>query len=231
MKNIISILFLMLSFMSLAQSQSITVTYHYDDLHRLDRATYSNGIIINYTYDALGNRTSYVVTGACALATPSVSKQDATCGTANGSLTVTATGNGLQYSKDGTTFQTSNIFSNLAAGSYIISIRDVNNCIATSQSVVIQTTTILIPTIQVSGNILASSSSTGNQWFLNGQAIIGATNQFYTATQLGRSVQKNKKVVCWFASLMRHLLSASLRLAEISLPKQVYSNSYMPIFL
>ena len=138
MKNIISILFLMLSFMPLAQSQSITVTYHYDDLHRLDRATYSNGIVINYRYDALGNRTSYVVTGACALATPSVSKQDATCGNANGSLTVTPTGNGLQYSKDGTTFQPSNVFSNLAAGTYTITVKDATNCTATAAPVTIQ---------------------------------------------------------------------------------------------
>lgn len=36
----------------------------YDSLGRLVTVTYSNGVVINYVYDATGNRTSYVVTGA-----------------------------------------------------------------------------------------------------------------------------------------------------------------------
>lgn len=36
----------------------------YDSLGRLVQVTYSNGVVINYVYDAAGNRTSYVVTGA-----------------------------------------------------------------------------------------------------------------------------------------------------------------------
>lgn len=36
----------------------------YDSLGRLTKVTYSNGVVINYVYDAAGNRTSYVVTGA-----------------------------------------------------------------------------------------------------------------------------------------------------------------------
>lgn len=36
----------------------------YDSLGRLITVTYSNGVVINYVYDATGNRTSYVVTGA-----------------------------------------------------------------------------------------------------------------------------------------------------------------------
>lgn len=36
----------------------------YDSLGRLITVTYSNGVVINYVYDASGNRTSYVVTGA-----------------------------------------------------------------------------------------------------------------------------------------------------------------------
>lgn len=41
------------------------------------------------------------------------------------------------------------------------------------------------PTITLNGNTLTSSSSTGNQWFLNGTIISGATNQQYTATASG----------------------------------------------
>jgi YD repeat-containing protein len=36
----------------------------YDALGRLTKVTYSNGVVITYVYDAAGNRTSVVVTGA-----------------------------------------------------------------------------------------------------------------------------------------------------------------------
>jgi YD repeat-containing protein len=41
-----------------------TVTYTYDVLGRLITATYSTGVVITYSYDATGNRTSVVTTGA-----------------------------------------------------------------------------------------------------------------------------------------------------------------------
>lgn len=41
-----------------------SVTYTYDSLGRLTQATYSNGVVIAYVYDAAGNRTSYTVSGA-----------------------------------------------------------------------------------------------------------------------------------------------------------------------
>lgn len=55
MKNtIITLVILLLSFLAKAQ---VTVTYSYDNLHRLTQASYSNGVGIQYSYDALGNRT------------------------------------------------------------------------------------------------------------------------------------------------------------------------------
>jgi len=41
-----------------------SVTYLYDTLGRVTKATYSSGVVITYVYDAAGNRSSYVVTGA-----------------------------------------------------------------------------------------------------------------------------------------------------------------------
>ncbi len=41
-----------------------SVTYTYDSLGRLSNVTYSNGVVITYSYDAAGNRTSFVVIGA-----------------------------------------------------------------------------------------------------------------------------------------------------------------------
>lgn len=40
------------------------ISYEYDNLYRLTKVTYSNGTIVSYTYDALGNRISKKVTGS-----------------------------------------------------------------------------------------------------------------------------------------------------------------------
>ncbi len=42
-----------------------------------------------------------------------------------------------------------------------------------------------VPSITVDNNILSSSASSGNQWYLDGQAIPGATQQSYVAQQSG----------------------------------------------
>ena len=41
-----------------------SVSYTYDTLGRLAKATYSTGMVIIYTYDAAGNRSSTVISGA-----------------------------------------------------------------------------------------------------------------------------------------------------------------------
>ena len=41
-----------------------SATHAYDSLGRLSQVSYSNGVVITYVYDAAGNRTSYVVSGA-----------------------------------------------------------------------------------------------------------------------------------------------------------------------
>jgi PKD repeat protein len=42
-----------------------------------------------------------------------------------------------------------------------------------------------IPTISSSGNVLTSSATAGNQWYLNGTLISGATSQTYTVAAVG----------------------------------------------
>ena len=53
-----------------------------------------------------------------------------TCGTANGSLTITASGGigAYQYSLDGNSFQVGNSFTNLSAGNYTIQVIDEDGC-------------------------------------------------------------------------------------------------------
>lgn len=59
MKHIITIIAIIYCFAAKAQ---VTVTYSYDNLHRLYQATYSNGVGIQYSYDTLGNRTQEIKT-------------------------------------------------------------------------------------------------------------------------------------------------------------------------
>jgi guanyl-specific ribonuclease Sa len=63
----------------------------------------------------------------------------ATCGNANGSITITATGGTgpYEYSKDGITFQAGNVFTGLLPGTYTITVRDANGCIITKVIVVV----------------------------------------------------------------------------------------------
>jgi large repetitive protein len=73
--------------------------------------------------------------GAPTIATVATS---ATCDNANGSITVTSTGGvaPLEYSKDGITFQTGNVFNALLPGTYVITVRDANGCINTKSVLV-----------------------------------------------------------------------------------------------
>ena len=76
-----------------------------------------------------------------------------------------------------------------------LSNNDIVTCVLTSNAPCASTTTVTstgtpitiypipaTPTITHVGTVLTSSSATGNQWYLNGVIIIGATSQSYTST-------------------------------------------------
>jgi len=44
--------------------QGATITYNYDNLNRLTKVVYGNGISEEFTYDAAGNRLTHIVRGA-----------------------------------------------------------------------------------------------------------------------------------------------------------------------
>jgi YD repeat-containing protein len=54
---LISIAIIALIFSSFVPSYSESITYTYDDLNRLIRIDYENGMTVEYTYDEVGNRT------------------------------------------------------------------------------------------------------------------------------------------------------------------------------
>ncbi len=56
---------------------------------------------------------------------------------------------------------------------------------AVSSGITLVVSTPATPTISSNGEVLTSSSASGNQWYLNGVIISGATNQTYTTNQIG----------------------------------------------
>jgi PKD repeat protein len=96
-----------------------------------------------------------------ASATPTVPSCIGSC---DGSISVTASGGtgALQYSLDGTTFQSSNNFNSLCAGSYTITVRDINNCGTTTTTVINDGTLITASIDPVSDQCFAGNSFSFN---------------------------------------------------------------------
>ncbi|HLC82989.1 MAG TPA: T9SS type A sorting domain-containing protein, partial [Bacteroidia bacterium] len=95
--------------------------------------------------------------------------------------------NGANVGTGGTTYTTTT----LANGDIVTCILTSNATCASPLTATSAGITMIVnptpptPTISVSGTTLTSSSATGNQWYLNGVLIAGATNQNYTFTVNG----------------------------------------------
>lgn len=73
-----------------------------------------------------------------------------------------------------------------ATGTYSVTVTDVFGCAVTSDSVNITVLSLpTTPTITISNDTLFSSSTTNNQWYLNGTLISGATDSFHVITVAG----------------------------------------------
>jgi hypothetical protein len=95
--------------------------------------------------------------------TPQATTTDAAPGQSNGSITITnPTGSGITYSINGTTFVATTTFSNLAAGSYVVTVKNAAGC-SGSRQFTIATDACAGKTITVSGtNIInATPCATG----------------------------------------------------------------------
>ncbi|KRB54849.1 hypothetical protein ASD98_17590 [Flavobacterium sp. Root186] len=103
-----------------------------------------------YVKDANGCTTKNTVTIATdnlPSVTAAINNQ---CTGSGNSFTITATGTGLApltYSIDGTSYQTSNIF-NVAAGTYTVSVKDKNGCIASAPAA-----TVVYPQLTAVGSV------------------------------------------------------------------------------
>ncbi|MDF7818748.1 choice-of-anchor Q domain-containing protein [Runella sp. MFBS21] len=95
----------------------------------------------------------------------SVNLTQPTCATNTGTAVVNASGTGtLEYSKDGTNWQESNTFSNLAAGNYTFQVRLQNNitCSASSQQQTINATPTSLTVFNLQGGATLCANSSGN---------------------------------------------------------------------
>lgn len=117
------------------------------------------------------------------------SKTDATC-SANGTITINATGSGapFEYSiNGGTTWQSSNVFTNVPPGTYTVRARSVaTQCASTTQQVTITLVNTLSMTVaKVDANctggsitITPSGGATPYQYSINGGTTFQAANTF-----------------------------------------------------
>jgi hypothetical protein len=90
----------------------------------------------------------------------SITSAEATCGIDNGKLTISANGGSgdFIYSINGTDFQPSNIFENLGAGNYTVTVKDVNECSITGLGMV-ESSSGLMMTVDLSAD---AGCDTGN---------------------------------------------------------------------
>ncbi len=97
-----------------------------------------------------------------------------------GNVTLTASGGGTYLWSNG---QSTPSITVGTAGSYTVTVTNATGCAATSAvSAVTVNTVPPTPTFTYNGGfLLTSSAATGNQWYVNGVAIPGATGQVYTA--------------------------------------------------
>jgi hypothetical protein len=99
----------------------------------------ASGLYTVYVKDANGCiKTTTVSVASFSGLTLAVSAISSSCSINNGTITATATGGvaPLQYNINGGAYQLSNIFNGLGAGTYIINVKDANNCIVTKQAIV-----------------------------------------------------------------------------------------------
>ncbi len=114
------------------------------------------------------------------------------CNGANtGSVTVTATGGTgtEQYSKDGgVTYQTSNIFNGLFAGTYQLVVKDANNCVAPTQTVFITQPASFPSFTYTSANIFTCNGANTGSITINGT---GGTGNLQYSINGGGSFQSS----------------------------------------
>jgi hypothetical protein len=132
---------------------------------------------------------------------PDAGKQNPTdCTSANGSITVTATGGKepYTYSLNGSAFQSNAQFVNLGAGEYTATVRDANNCEKNSSAIALTITGVTINFTAATTNsgcktgegslTVTASGGSGNYSYRLGSGDFSGNNVFNSVTAGNKSV-------------------------------------------
>jgi gliding motility-associated-like protein len=143
------------------------------------------------------NETTLIVNGQPAPAVaPIFTITQPNCSSSTGIISVATTGvSSDNYSIDGFNYQSSPIFNTVETGAYNITVKSSGGCVSNAGIGLVNTQPAIpsnpIITSSTTSSVcagaavtLTSSAATGNQWYKNGVAIAGATNQTYK-TALG----------------------------------------------
>ena len=143
-------------------------------------------------------------------ATPTITPGGPTTFCQGGSVTLTSSSaSGNQWFLNGNPIggATNNTYIATANGNYTVTVTDANSCTSAASAATTVTVNPTPPTPTITpggpttfcqGNsvTLNSSAATGNQWYLNGNPIGGATNQNYVATASGNYTVVNTQLNC-----------------------------------
>ncbi len=149
-----------------------TFSYSLNNVNYQSGSTFSGLVAATYTVyvkDIAGciASSSVTITQPSAIVATTVITDASCSGDYSGSITVNTTGGtpGYTYSIDGENFQSSNVFGELSAGTYTITIMDDNECVATINATVAQPSTI-------AASITTGASTCGNS---NGTLLVAGS--------------------------------------------------------
>ena len=112
-----------------------------------------------------GTTTATITQPTAAVAASVSASTNVNCfGGTTGSITVTGSGgtSPYTYSDNGTSFQASNVFSTLAAGSYTLTVKDANGCTATATKTLTQPSATVAASVSGSTNVSCFGGTTGS---------------------------------------------------------------------
>jgi PKD repeat protein/pimeloyl-ACP methyl ester carboxylesterase len=151
--------------------------------------TYDVKLIANFNGKAdTISRSNYITINALS-PTPTITAAGVTNFCDGDSITLTSDASGgNQWYNNGIAINdsTRKSFTATSSGSYTVIVTS-NSCPSLQSNAIVVTVNPIpsTPTINQNGNQLNSSSTSGNQWFLNGVAISGETGQIYNPTVSG----------------------------------------------
>lgn len=206
----------------------------------------STAYVVKVTYSPCGTEGNAVFTDTVFVKKsipPAVTfaKTDANC-SANGTITVTATGSGapFEYSiNGGTTWQASNVFNNVAPGTYNVRARSIaNQCASVSQQVVIALVNSLSMTVaKVDANctggsiiITPSGGTAPYQYSINGGTTFQGSNTFTGLSAGTYNVQVKDAVNCTSNQQVTLTFTNNLTMSANQQANVCFGGSFTPSF-